>query len=181
MREVARNIVTRTRNKIRILRKKPRFIVAGELVLAGFFAEGWALISLLCALIGMGLEVFFTSTLEEKEDPDGKMEGYSSMLYAPLYGSVPLLYQLGAELGVHEWPMVLRGVIFYAPTIMVVEFLAMMFYDRALDRRPSKQRYLDSKKSVMGYTRPDFFFEWAVAGLFFEHIIRLLTRILPLL
>jgi hypothetical protein len=162
------------KSKIRTLFTASCFV---GLCVAGFTVEKLAQAMLLSALIGKGLEVFFTACLDDMKNPTEEVRGYSSPLYSPLYAMAPLVYLASHKLGLDHLRWGYRGLI-YMTGLPLIEFTAMAFYDKALDLRPSKKSYQDSGHSFLGYTRWDFLPVWFVVGLFFEHIFK--TSLLPL-
>ena len=129
---------------------------------------------LLFGVIGLGIEVIFTALYDlliSKKSNRVHLFGYSSLWYLPLYGVVlPLgIYFLNSSVG--NLPLLLRGVI-YAILIQIGEFLVMWLLHVINGQSPSEKEYLNSKHSIKGFTRWDYFPAFILLGLIFEYLVR---------
>ncbi len=125
--------------------------------------------------LALGIEVIFTSIAQArnpKKRNRQKLFGYSSLWYFPLYGSfIPaMLYLLQTPLDGQFW--LVRGIV-YALIIHVGEFVTMGALHLLNGESPSESEYKESGRSIMGFTRPDFFPGFVLMGLVFEYFYRL--------
>ncbi|CAN5613733.1 hypothetical protein BH11CYA1_BH11CYA1_33600 [soil metagenome] len=123
---------------------------------------------LIFGLIGLGLEVVFTATLDAKKNVQGHLWGYSSLWYLPLYMLAPLFLRL-SESTLSVFPILIRGLI-YMVTIFTCEFVAMFALRKLLGASPSEANYKLSRWNICGLIRLDFAPAMFLLGLIFEFI-----------
>ncbi len=125
---------------------------------------------LIFAVLGLGLEVVFTSALDWRRSNPRHLLGYSSLWYLPLYAMSPVfLHCAGAALFV--LPIPLRGLIYMA-SIFAVEYVGMFCLRKMLGSSPSEVGYYQSLWNIHGLIRLDFAPAMFLMGLFFEFIYR---------
>jgi len=124
----------------------------------------------LFAVLGLGLEVLFTSVTDFKGDKRRFLMGYSSLWYGPLYACAPLVLN-GAGVFLFELPILVRGVV-YALVIWLFEYIGMWLLRLLLGASPSEEQYLKSRWNIHGLIRLDFFPAMFLMGLAFEFVFR---------
>lgn len=125
------------------------------------------------ALIGLGMEVFFTAALNAKKqfkNGEKTLKGYSSIWYIPLYGLVAPIYYFCHKL-FEIYPWFIRGLI-YMLIIYTAEFIWMGLLRLVFGHSPSEKEYYASGRSIMGLIRWDFAPAWFFAGLFLEFLAK---------
>lgn len=91
--------------------------------------------------------------------------GQTSLWMFPIYGSACFLYPVFQ--GLKNIPPYLRGTI-YALCIFVWEFLSGSFLDK---HKACPWNYERSRWHIKKVVRLDFFPNWFLAGLLFEHLL----------
>jgi uncharacterized membrane protein len=125
---------------------------------------------LIFAVLGLGLEVIFTSALDWRQSNPRHLLGYSSLWYLPLYSISPVFLHFTAA-SLFGLPIVLRGVVYMA-FIFAVEYVGMFCLRRLLGSSPSEVGYYQSPWNIHGLIRLDFAPAMFLMGLFFEFIYR---------
>lgn len=117
-----------------------------------------------CGLLGWCLEIIFTA-LDSFRKRDMRLFGRTSLWMFPIYGSVSFLAPIFKLL--KNLPFFLRGSI-YAFCIFAGEYFSGRFlYDRKL----CPWNYERSRWHIGKVIRLDYFPNWFLAGLLFEHIL----------
>ena len=117
-----------------------------------------------CGLLGWCLEIIFTALLSLQKR-DMRLMGQTSLWMFPIYGSACLLYPVFQAL--KNFPSYLRGSI-YALCIFAMEFLSGSLLDK---HKACPWNYEHSRWHIKKIVRLDFFPNWFLAGLLFEHLL----------
>lgn len=125
---------------------------------------------LIFGVLGLGLEVVFTSALDARKDSKRQLMGYSSLWYLPLYMLPPVF------LNVTGWfvlplPLIVRGLIYMA-AIFLVEYVGMFCLRKLLGVSPSEAGYYQSRWNLHGLIRLDYAPAMFLMGLVFELVYR---------
>lgn len=126
-----------------------------KLILKNFFK---------CGLAGWCLEIIFTA-LASLRRRDFKLKGQTSLWMFPIYGSISLLlpfFHLFKRL-----PVLLRGSL-YALFIFTGEFISGIFLKK---RHLCPWNYGHCRWNIKEVVRLDFFPNWFLCGLLFEHLL----------
>lgn len=135
--------------------------------------------SILFAIVGLGLEVFFTAVVDAIypakifQPPMNQRKflfGYSSLTYIPLYA---LAYPI--FLSTYNWlfslPIVERA-IFYGLAFLVLEIIWMFVLKLILGQSPSEHNYLKAGGSLWGLTKPIYIPAFMLAGFALEWLFK---------
>lgn len=120
---------------------------------------------IICGLTGWCIEVAFTSVGAALKK-DKKLTGKSSAWMFPIYGMAAAIGEVAPKIS--HWPVVARGAL-YGGAIMAGEYISGSILKK-MDVCP--WNYGDSKYSINGIVRLDYFPLWAMAGLLYEKILR---------
>lgn len=125
---------------------------------------------LLFGVLGLGLEVIFTSAFEIRKVEKRHLMGYSSLWYLPLYMLTPLFLIVTSSL-VFPRHILIRGLI-YMTVIFVIEYTGMFLLRKLLGSSPSEASYHASKWNIHGLIRLDYAPAMFLMGLIFEFVYR---------
>lgn len=117
-----------------------------------------------CGLLGWCLEITFTA-LKSLQKRDMRLMGQTSLWMFPIYGSACFLYPVFKAL--KNIPSYIRGSV-YALCIFVWEFLSGSFLDK---HKACPWNYERSRWHIRKIVRLDYFPNWFLAGLLFEHLL----------
>lgn len=117
-----------------------------------------------CGLTGWYLEIIFTA-MGSFQKRDMTLMGQTSLWMFPIYGSACLLHPLFKC--IKKFSFVIRGCI-YALCIFTVEFLTGRFLDQ---HKFCPWNYERSRWHIQKVIRLDYFPNWFLAGLLFEHLL----------
>ena len=134
---------------------------------------------ILFAVVGLGLEVFFTGILEAIY-PDKTfyppmnqkkfLFGYSSVTYMPLYAFAYPFF-----VATHLWLFsmsVFERAVFYALAFPILEVIWMFALRMLLGQSPSEYHYFKAGDSLWGLTRPIYIPAFIFAGFALEWLFK---------
>jgi uncharacterized membrane protein len=130
--------------------------------------------ALIFACVGIAMEVFFTATsaLIFDKPRDRNLWGHSTLWMLPVYALAGLVFPI-LNVGLGDQWLVLRLLV-YVCGIWLIEFISGYSLRTLLGEAPWEHSYRTSRWHVSGLIRLDYAPYWAVAGLLFEHLSRVL-------
>lgn len=117
-----------------------------------------------CGLIGWSMEITFTA-LHSLQKRDMRLMGQTSLWMFPIYGSACLLNPLFKL--IKNFSLIMRGSI-YALCIFTGEYITGRFLDK---HKLCPWNYERSRWHIRKVVRLDYFPNWFLAGLLFEHLL----------
>ena len=127
-------------------------------------------------VLGWSTEVVFTAVdrLRRPATRDARLEGFSYVWMAPIYGLCAVLYEPMHDL-LRERPPAQRAAV-YAAGIIAVEYASGRLLQRTIGVIPWDYTGR-SRFQLQGATRFDYAPLWAAAGLALEHVDDTLRRV----
>ena len=117
-----------------------------------------------CGLVGWCLEITFTA-LHSLQKRDMTLMGQTSLWMFPIYGSACLLNPMFKLL--KNFSFAVRGSV-YAICIFIGEYITGRFLDK---RKLCPWNYERARWHIQKVVRLDYFPNWFLAGLLFEHLL----------
>lgn len=117
-----------------------------------------------CGLTGWYIEIIFTSLTSYRKS-NKTLKGQTSLWMFPIYGSISLftpVFKLFCKT-----PAIIRGSI-YAVMIFIGEFISGRFLQK---RNLCPWNYSQSRFHIKEVIRLDYFPNWFLCGLLFEHLL----------